>query len=85
VAQKYQLSTIIRFVIVILKINYSRHFLYEMQNCSLMSRSYKAFHGFGQVEFAYDGSILGSSQLSILFQPPLKTTLNLKVVKIGTK
>jgi len=46
---------------------------------------YRAFHGFGQARFADGGSILGSSQLSLLFELPLKTTLNLKVVKIDSK
>ncbi len=40
------------------------------------------FHGFGQAKFAYCGSILGSSQFTIMPQLPLKTILNLKVVKI---
>ncbi len=44
--------------------------------------SYIAFHGFGQAKFAYGGSILGSSQFSMLLQLPLKSMLNLKVVKI---
>jgi len=43
---------------------------------------YKAFHGFGQVRFAYGGSILGSSKFTLLPQLPLKTVLDLKVVKI---
>jgi len=44
--------------------------------------TYRAFQGFGQDKFAYGGSILGSSQFTLLPQLPLKTTLNLKVVKI---
>jgi len=43
------------------------------------------FHGFGQAKFADGGSILGSSQSSLLSELPLKTTLNLKVVKIDLK
>ncbi len=48
---------------------------------------YRAFHGFGQAKFAYSGSILGSAYLHYcrLPQLPLKTMLNLKVVKIDSK
>jgi len=45
---------------------------------------YRAFHGFGQVKFAYCSSVLGSTQFMLLPQLPLKT-LNLKVVKIDSK
>ncbi len=41
--------------------------------------------GFGLAKFAAGGSILGSSQFSQLPQLPLKTTLDLKKVKIGLK
>ncbi len=44
--------------------------------------SYRVFHGFGQAKFAYGCSILSSSQFT---QLPLKTMLNLKVVKINSK
>jgi len=40
------------------------------------------FHGFWQAKFADGGSILGWSQLSLLSELPLKTSLNLKVVKL---
>jgi hypothetical protein len=43
------------------------------------------FHGFGQAKFSDGGLILGLSQLSLLSELPLKTTLNLKVVKIDSK
>jgi len=43
------------------------------------------FHGFGQAEFADGGLILGSSQLSLLTELPVKTTLDLKMVKIESK
>jgi len=43
---------------------------------------YRAFHRFGQAKFAYAGSILGLSQFMLL---PLKTMLDLKVVKIDSK
>jgi len=43
------------------------------------------FHGFGQANFAYGGSILGLSQFTLLPQLPLRMTLNLKVVKIDLK
>jgi len=46
---------------------------------------YRAFHGFGQAKFAYGGSILGSSQFTLLPQLTLKMMLNLKVVKFDTK
>jgi len=39
---------------------------------------YGGFHGFGQAKFAYAGSILGSSQFTLLPKLPLKTMLNLK-------
>jgi len=45
----------------------------------------RVFHGFGQAKFAYGGSILGSSQFTLLPQLPLKTMLSLKVVKIDWK
>ena len=40
------------------------------------------FHRFGQAKFAYGGSILGSSQYTLLPQLPLKMMLNLSVVQI---
>jgi len=43
------------------------------------------FHRFKQAKFAYSGSILGSSQFTLLPQLPLKTMLILKVVKIDSK
>jgi len=43
---------------------------------------YIAFHRFGQAKFAYGGSVLGSSQFTLLLQLPLKMTLDLKVVAI---
>jgi len=46
---------------------------------------YRAFHRFGQAKFPNDGSVLGSSQFSILSQLHLKTMLGLKVVKIDSK
>jgi len=46
---------------------------------------YRAFHRFGQAKFPDGGSVLGSSQFSILPQLPLKTMLGLKVVKIDSK
>jgi len=45
----------------------------------------RAFHRFGQAKFPDGGSVLGSSQFSILSQLPLKTILGLKVVKIDSK
>ncbi len=47
--------------------------------------TYKAFHGFGQAKFSDGGSVLGSSQFSILPQLPPKVLLNSKVVKINPK
>ncbi len=49
---------------------------------------YRELHGFGQpkfAKFAYGGLVLGSSQITLLLQLPLKTMLNFKVVKIDTK
>jgi len=46
---------------------------------------YTVFHGFGQSKFAYGGSILGSSQFTLLPQLPLNMMLSLKVVRIDTK
>jgi hypothetical protein len=43
------------------------------------------FHGFGQAKFPHGGSVLGSSQFSILLQLPPKTLLDSKVVKIDPK
>jgi len=42
---------------------------------------YRAFLRFGQAKFPYVGSILGSSQFSVLPQLPPKTMLGLKEVK----
>jgi hypothetical protein len=39
---------------------------------------YRAFHGFGKAKFAYGGSILGSSQFTLLPQLPLKVMLGKK-------
>ncbi len=46
---------------------------------------YRSFHRFGQAKFAYGCSISGSSQFTLLPQLPLKTILDLKVVKIDSK
>jgi hypothetical protein len=43
---------------------------------------YSVFHRFRQAKFAYGDSILSWSQFLPLRQPPLKTTLTIKVVKI---
>jgi len=43
------------------------------------------FRGFGQPKFAYGGLIFGWNQFALLPQLPLKTTLDLKVVKIDSK
>ncbi len=45
---------------------------------------YRAFHRFGKAKFAYEGSILGSSQFTLHPQLPLKTTLDFQVVKIDS-
>ncbi len=47
--------------------------------------SYRAFHRFGQAKFPDGGSILGSSQFSILPQLPPKILFDSKVVKIDPK
>jgi len=47
--------------------------------------NYRAFHGFGQAKFAYDCSILDSSQIYTTAPAASKTLLNLKVVKIDSK
>jgi len=45
---------------------------------------YRAFHEFGQAEFAYGASISGLSQFSQLSQLPQKMMLDLNVVKINS-
>jgi len=55
--------------------------LFLLQNFSI-SNKYRAFHGFGQAKFPDGGSVLGSSQFSILPQLPQKTMLGLKGIKI---
>jgi len=45
----------------------------------------RAFHKFGQAKFVHAGLILGSSQFTILPQLPLKTRVDLKMVKIDLK
>jgi hypothetical protein len=49
------------------------------------SQSYSVFHRFKKAKFAYGGSILSSSQFSILPQLPQKMKLASKVVKIDPK
>ncbi len=46
---------------------------------------YCVFHRFRKAKFAYGGSILSSSQFSILLQLPQKMKLASKVVKIDPK
>jgi hypothetical protein len=46
---------------------------------------YSVFHQFRKAKFAYNGSILSSSQFLILPQQLLKMTLAIKVVKIDFK
>jgi len=46
---------------------------------------YGVFHKFGQAKFPDGGSVLGSSQFSVLTQLPLKTMLSLKEGKIDWK
>ncbi len=46
---------------------------------------YRAFHRFWQAKFPDNGSVLGSSQFSILSQLPQKILLDSKVVKIYPK
>jgi len=48
-------------------------------------RCYRAFNRFGQAKCPDGGSVLGSSQFSILSLLLLKTMLGLKVVKINSK
>jgi hypothetical protein len=50
-----------------------------------MVKLYRVFHGFGQAKFPGGGSVLGSSQLSLLLQLPPKIMLDSKVVKIDPK
>jgi hypothetical protein len=45
----------------------------------------RTFYRFEQAKFAYGGSIISSSQFTILSKLPLKTVLDLKVVKIDSK
>jgi len=42
---------------------------------------YRAFHRFGIAKFAYSGSILGSSQFTLLPQLPLKNNAQFKSVQ----
>jgi len=46
---------------------------------------YKAFHGYGQAKFPDVGSILGSSQFTLLPQLPPKIMRYSKAVKIKLK
>jgi hypothetical protein len=52
---------------------------------SLSLESYSVFQGFSKAKFANGGSILSSSQFSILPQIAQKMTLASKVVKIDSK
>jgi len=49
------------------------------------SKSYRTFHRFGQAEFPDGGTVLGTSQFSVLPQLPPKMMLGLKEVKINSK
>jgi hypothetical protein len=51
--------------------------------CTNKRASKRAFHRFGQAKFSDGGSVLGSSQFSVLPQLPPKTMLSLKEVKIN--
>jgi hypothetical protein len=48
----------------------------------VQNQGYRAFHRFGQANFAYGGSSLGSCQFTLLPKLPIKMMLNLKVFKI---
>jgi len=48
-------------------------------------RFIERFTDLGKLNLAYCGSMLGLSQFALLPQLPLKTLLNLKVVKIDSK
>jgi hypothetical protein len=50
-----------------------------------MEKAYRLFHRFGQAKFSDGGSVLGSSQFSVLPQLPAKMMLNSKEVKINSK
>jgi len=65
--------------------SFFRFFFDFPNNISVRRQFYRAFNGFGQTIFAYNGSILGLSQFAPLSQNPLKMTLDLKVVKIDFK
>jgi hypothetical protein len=47
--------------------------------------TYRAVHGIGQAKFPDGGSVLGSSQFSILPQLPLKMMLDSNIVNIDPK
>jgi len=66
-----------------LRVNLTNPFL--SQSTHACYNTYMAFHGFEQAKFAYGGSVLGSSQFTLLPQQPLKTMLNLKMVKIDSE
>jgi len=54
--------------------------------CTRTTESYyRAFHRFAQAKFPDGGSILGTSQFSMLPQLPPKILLDSKVVKIDRK
>jgi len=64
-----------------LSLAYHEVHLYRLyQNCTE-----RAFHGFGKAKFLDGGSVMGSSQFSMLPQLPPKIQLDLKVVKINPK
>ncbi len=54
-------------------------------NSQVAFESIEVHIGFWQAKFANGGSILGSSQFTLMHQLPLKTMLSLKVVKIDSK
>ncbi len=63
--------------------SYKRNFVLIKSN--LILSSYRAFHWFEQAKFLVGGSVLGSSQFSILPQLPPKIMLFLKMVKINPR
>ncbi len=56
----------------------------KIKNCEYLLLQSRAFHRFGHAKFPDGGSVLGSSQFSVMPQLPPKTMLGLKEVKIGS-
>ncbi len=72
-------------MILWLTMKYSKPWNIANHNGRKRNANYRTFHRFGQAKYPNGGSVLGSSQFSVLPLLPPKTMLGLKEVKIDLK